>query len=48
MPPLAGIILQDKKPPVHESAVRAIEIGRAIARAVTTAAERRRELAVTG
>lgn len=48
MPPLAGIITQDKKPPVHESAVRAIETGRAIARAVTTAAERRRELAVTG
>ncbi|WP_103759825.1 hypothetical protein [Streptomyces sp. SM10] len=48
MPPLAGIITQDRKPPVHESAVRAIETGRAIARAVTTAAERRRELAVTG
>lgn len=48
MPPLAGIITQDKKPPVHESAVRVIETGRAIARAVTTAAERRRELAVTG
>ncbi|MCZ4118133.1 hypothetical protein [Streptomyces sp. H39-S7] len=48
MPPLAGIITQDKKPPVHESAVRAIETGRAIARAVTTAAERRRELVVAG
>ena len=45
MPPLAGIVTQDKKPPVHESAVRAIETGRAIAHAVTTAAERRRELA---
>lgn len=48
MPPLAGIITQDKKPPVHESAVRAIETGRAIARAVRTGAEHRRELAVTG
>ncbi|MFB6533113.1 hypothetical protein ACFCY8_13405 [Streptomyces noursei] len=48
MPPLAGIITQDKKPPIHESAVRAIETGRAVARAVTMAAERRRELAVTG
>ncbi|MGC5260789.1 hypothetical protein ACPXCO_07100 [Streptomyces cyaneofuscatus] len=48
MPPLAGIITQDKKPPIHESAVRVIETGRAIARAVTTAAERRRELAVIG
>ncbi|MGW3163270.1 hypothetical protein ACWC9Q_10345 [Streptomyces sp. NPDC001142] len=48
MPPLAGIITQDKKPPVHESAVRVIETGRDIARAVTTAAECRRELAVTG
>ncbi len=48
MPPLAGIITQDKKPPVHESAVRAIETGRTIADAVTIAAERRRELAVTG
>ncbi|MGW5401974.1 hypothetical protein [Streptomyces sp. NPDC003952] len=48
MPPLAGIITQDKKPPVHESAVRVIETGRAIAHAVTTAAERRRELATAG
>lgn len=48
MPPLAGIITQDKKPPIHESAVRAIETGRAIAHAVTAAAERRRELAPTG
>ncbi|GAA1270690.1 hypothetical protein GCM10009665_68760 [Kitasatospora nipponensis] len=48
MPPLAGIITQDKKPPVHESAVRVIETGRAIAHAVTAAAERRRELAVAG
>ncbi|MFJ8628587.1 hypothetical protein ACIRD3_37890 [Kitasatospora sp. NPDC093550] len=48
MPPLAGIITQDKKPPVHESAVRVIETGRAIAHAVTTAAERRRELAPAG
>ncbi|MFF5655157.1 hypothetical protein [[Kitasatospora] papulosa] len=48
MPPLAGIITQDRKPPIHESAVRAIETGRAMARAVTTAAERRRELAVSG
>lgn len=48
VPPLAGIITQDKRPPIHESAVRVIETGRAIARAVTTAAERRRELAVTG
>ncbi|MEE1797498.1 hypothetical protein PUR57_02155 [Streptomyces sp. JV176] len=48
MPPLAGIVTQDKKPPVHESAVRAIETGRAIAHAVTTAAERRRELAPVG
>ncbi|MFD0370815.1 hypothetical protein [Streptomyces sp. NPDC127114] len=48
MPPLAGIVTQDKKPPVHESAVRAIEAGRLIARAVTEAAERRRELALAG
>ncbi|MBT2405607.1 MULTISPECIES: hypothetical protein [unclassified Streptomyces] len=48
MPPLAGIITQDKKPPVHESAVRVIETGRAIAHAVTTAAERSRELAPIG
>ncbi|MEY9945772.1 hypothetical protein [Kitasatospora sp. GAS1066B] len=48
MPPLAGIITQDKKPPVHESAVRVIETGRAIAQAVTAAAERRRELVATG
>ncbi|WP_043469308.1 hypothetical protein [Kitasatospora sp. MBT66] len=48
MPPLAGIITQDKKPPVHESAVRAVETGRAIAQAVTAAAERRRELAAAG
>ncbi|MEW1721643.1 hypothetical protein [Streptomyces sp. NPDC093109] len=48
MPPLAGIITEDKKPPVHESAVRAIETGRAIAHAVTTAAERRREPAPVG
>lgn len=48
MPPLAGIITQDRKPPIHESAIRAIETGRAIAHAVTTAADRRRELAPTG
>ncbi|MFF1906415.1 hypothetical protein [Kitasatospora sp. NPDC058218] len=48
MPPLAGIITQDKKPPVHESAVRAVETGRAIAQAVTAAAERRRELTAAG
>ncbi|MFF8432823.1 hypothetical protein [Streptomyces bacillaris] len=48
MPPLAGIITDGKKPPVHESAVRAIETGRAIARAVRAAAGQRRELAVTG
>ncbi|MFF3554580.1 hypothetical protein ACFYXL_14365 [Streptomyces tsukubensis] len=48
MPPLAGIITDGKKPPVHESAVRAIETGRAIARAVRATAEHRRELAVTG
>ncbi|MEU7180994.1 MULTISPECIES: hypothetical protein [Streptomyces] len=48
MPPLAGIITQDKKPPIHESAVRTIETGRAIAHAVITAAERRRELAPAG
>jgi hypothetical protein len=48
MPPLAGIVIQDKKPPVRESAVRAIETGRAIAHAVTTAAEHRRELAPAG
>ncbi|MFC7928775.1 hypothetical protein [Streptomyces cinereoruber] len=48
MPPLAGIITEGKKPPVHASAVRAIETGRAIARAVTAATERRRELAQAG
>ncbi|MFF3015875.1 hypothetical protein [Streptomyces sp. NPDC057939] len=48
MPPLAGIITQDKKPPVHESAVRAIEAGRLVARAVTAATERRRELVAAG
>ncbi|MFF7166930.1 hypothetical protein ACFZBP_37055 [Streptomyces sp. NPDC008086] len=48
MPPLAGIMTQDKKPPIHESAVRVIETGRAIAHAVTIAAERRRELAPAG
>lgn len=48
MPPLAGIVTQDKKPPVHESAVRVIETGRAVARAVTTAAERRHEFAPDG
>ncbi|MFE3604027.1 hypothetical protein [Streptomyces sp. NPDC059142] len=48
MPPLASIITDGKKPPVHESAVRAIETGRAIASAVRAAAERRRELAVAG
>ncbi|MBD0689356.1 hypothetical protein [Streptomyces sp. CBMA123] len=48
MPPLAGIITQDRKPPVHESAVRVIETGRAIAQAVTAAAEHRRELAPAG
>ncbi|MGW1123886.1 hypothetical protein [Streptomyces sp. NPDC002526] len=48
MPPLAGIITDGKKPPVHESAVRVIETGRAIARAVRAAAEHRCELVVTG
>ncbi|MFF7797450.1 hypothetical protein [Streptomyces olivaceus] len=48
MPPLAGIVTQGKKPPIHESAVRVIETGRAIARAVRAAAEHRCELAVTG
>ncbi|MBA0053622.1 hypothetical protein E0L36_22950 [Streptomyces sp. AJS327] len=48
MPPLAGIITDGGKPPVHESAVRAIEAGRAIARDVRAAAEQRRELAVIG
>ncbi|MDV5145495.1 hypothetical protein R1T08_15050 [Streptomyces sp. SBC-4] len=48
MPPLAGIITQDRKPPIHESAVRSIEIGRAVARAVVMAAARRRELASMG
>ncbi|MFD6468703.1 hypothetical protein [Streptomyces goshikiensis] len=48
MPPLAGIITQDKKPPVHGSAVRAIEAGRLVARAVTAAAESRQELAPAG
>ncbi|MFJ8385554.1 hypothetical protein ACIQ9Q_13780 [Streptomyces sp. NPDC094438] len=37
MPPLAGIITSDRKPPVQVSAVRAIETGRAIAKAVTAA-----------
>ncbi|QNP71582.1 hypothetical protein IAG44_20540 [Streptomyces roseirectus] len=44
MPPLAGVITQDRKPPIHESAVRVIETGRAIAAAV----ERHRELAHAG
>ncbi|MFD5553743.1 hypothetical protein ACFWIA_07875 [Streptomyces sp. NPDC127068] len=48
MPPLAGVITQGKKPPVHESAVRVIETGRAIAHAVAEAAERRRELVPAG
>ncbi|MGW2840620.1 hypothetical protein ACWCWD_22855 [Streptomyces sp. NPDC001493] len=48
MPPLAGIITQDKRPPVHEAAVRVIETGRAIARAARAAAERRRELVAAG
>ncbi|ARF73792.1 hypothetical protein B7C62_17100 [Kitasatospora albolonga] len=48
MPPLAGIITDGKKPPVHESAVRAIETGRAIARAARAVAERCGEPAVTG
>ncbi len=48
MPPLAGILGQGRKPPVHESAVRAIETGRVIARAVRTAAEHHRERAVAG
>lgn len=48
MPPLAGIITQDRKPPIHESAVRVIETGRAIADAVVTAVERRRELVSAG
>ncbi|MER7043636.1 hypothetical protein [Streptomyces jumonjinensis] len=34
MPPLAGIITGDRKPPVHGAAVRVIETGRAIAEAV--------------
>ncbi|MFJ2819403.1 hypothetical protein [Streptomyces sp. NPDC087294] len=41
MPPLAGVITQGKKPLVHESAVRVIETGRAIAHAITTAAKGR-------
>ncbi|MFF6956167.1 hypothetical protein [Streptomyces sp. NPDC008317] len=48
MPPLAGILTEDKKPPVHGSAVRAIETGRAIAYAVARFAESRREVATTG
>ncbi|MDX3387556.1 hypothetical protein PV682_39855 [Streptomyces niveiscabiei] len=48
MPPLAGIVTQDRRPPVHESAVRVIETGRAIADAVATAVERQRELAPVG
>lgn len=48
MPPLAGIVTEGRKPPVHESAVRAIETGRAIARTVVTAAECSRELALVG
>ncbi|MGW7292871.1 hypothetical protein ACWGIB_10850 [Streptomyces xiamenensis] len=48
MPPLAGIVTQDKKPPVHGSAVRVIETGRAIAQAVAAAVERPRELTSAG
>ncbi|MEV7090109.1 hypothetical protein AB0O07_30215 [Streptomyces sp. NPDC093085] len=48
MPPLAGVVTQGKKPPVHESAVRVVETGRAIAHSVSVAAERRRELAPVG
>lgn len=56
MPPLAGIMTSDKKPPVHGSVVRVIETGRAIAEAVTSAATdqaaapetRSRELALIG
>ncbi|QCX77826.1 hypothetical protein C9F11_20970 [Streptomyces sp. YIM 121038] len=49
MPPLAGIITGDKKPPVHGAAVRAIETGRAIADAVRPAVESgTRELAMIG
>lgn len=56
MPPLAGIITSDKKPPVHGSVVRVVETGRAIAEAVTGAAvdqaaaseTRSRELALVG
>ncbi|HEY8980789.1 MAG TPA: hypothetical protein VIU15_14510 [Streptomyces sp.] len=48
MPPLAGVITQDRKPPIHESAVRVIETGRAIASSVAAAVERHRELAYAG
>lgn len=48
MPPLAGVITQDKKPPVHESAVRVIETGRAIAHTVAAAVARHRELTAAG
>ncbi|MFE4639204.1 hypothetical protein ACFRJ1_38280 [Streptomyces sp. NPDC056773] len=34
-PPLAGIVTDDRKPPVHASALRVIETGRGIAEAVT-------------
>jgi hypothetical protein len=39
MPALAGVVVDGRRPPVHESAVRAIETGRAIADAVTAAAQ---------
>lgn len=45
MPALAGILTDDRKPPVHMSAVRAIETGRAIVDAVTAEA---RELITMG
>ncbi|MEU7230137.1 hypothetical protein [Streptomyces chrestomyceticus] len=38
MPPLAGIVTDGKKPPIHTSVVRVIETGRAIADAVRSAA----------
>ncbi|MEV0278556.1 hypothetical protein AB0I22_19540 [Streptomyces sp. NPDC050610] len=45
IPPLKGIITRGKKPPVHESAVRVIETGRAVASA---AAKLCRELTPAG
>ncbi|MGA4842104.1 hypothetical protein [Streptomyces sp. G45] len=38
MPPLAGIVTGDKKPPVHGAVIRVIETGRAIADAVMSGA----------